>query len=60
MVEEFLHTVTPWFVDFWEVSLMPDSSDIVAEADGPDQERRQRRKTRKLGLVARFEVGVEV
>ena len=47
---KFLQTATPWFIDAWEVSSISDSSDIVGEAKGPEQERR-RRRTRKLGLV---------
>ena len=46
----FLHTAMLWFVDACDVSSMSDSSDIVAEAEGP--ERRRGRRTRQLDLGA--------
>ena len=47
-VAVFLQTATPWFIDTCEVSLMSNSSEIVAEAEGPDRERSRGRRMRNL------------
>ena len=44
-----LQTVTPWSVDTWEVPSVSDSSNIIADAEGPGREWRRWRRMRKLG-----------
>ena len=49
--ELFLQSAMLWFVNACEVSLMSGSSDIAAEAKGPERERRrggEGERTRKL------------
>ena len=57
-VAVFLHTATPWFVDTCEVSSVSNSRKIVAEAEGPDQERKWGGENEAAGFGGPLEMGV--